>query len=112
MNLAIKARRLTDAYELAFDRAATEISDALLAGESIKCGKHTASLKDCAEYVYTRPEADEKLAELLTGKITADQYKAWALLKLNDYASDMAVDKADEAVADEIDEAEYAQEDR
>lgn len=112
MNLAIKARRLTDAYELAFDRAVTEISDALLAGESIKCGQFTASLKDCAEYVNTRPEADKKMGDLLTRRITADQYEAWARLKQYDYACDMAVHKADEDLADEADYAEYLRGDR
>lgn len=112
MNLAIKARRVTDAYEVAFDRACTEVTDAILADESIKCGPHRASPKDAAETIVCRADFDAKLIALIQGQITAEQFKSYAMTALYDYASDMAVSLADDKLGEEIDHAEYMQGDR
>lgn len=110
-NIAIRTAARFD-YEGAYDRARTEISDALLAGQSIKCGSITADLSDAAEHAFTRLDADQKFAELVTGLITPEQFKAWALCQLHSYADRMATDRAQDMLECSIDAAEYAMGDR
>lgn len=115
MNLHTNTARAVRAgfdYDAAYDAAVEKITAGLLDGQSVKCGPFTASLADCAEYAYTRAETDAKFAELVTGKISAEQFKTWALLKLNGYACDMAVYLADDMLSCEIDYAEYMEGDR
>lgn len=112
MNLAIKARRVTDAYDIAFDRAVNEITDALMDGQPIRCGQFTASPADMAETIVCRADFDAKLIALIQGQITAEQFKSYAMTALYDYASDMAVSLADDKLGEEIDHAEYMQGDR
>lgn len=110
MNLT--ARRATDDYEVAFDRACTEVTDAILANDSIKCGPYRASPTDAAETIVCRADFDAKLIALIQGQITAEQFRSYAVTALYDYASDMAVSLADDKLGEEIDHAEYMEGDR
>ena len=110
-NAARRIRQTFD-YDAAYDAARDKIADALFAGQSVKCGTSTADLADAAEHAYTRTDADRMFAELVTGLITPEQFKAWVLRQVYDYADNMAVDLANDMLSSEIDNAEYMQGDR
>ncbi|HET8729758.1 MAG TPA: hypothetical protein VFM34_01435 [Moraxellaceae bacterium] len=104
-NLAIRTAARFD-YEGAYDRAATEIAEAIAAGQPIKCANYTLDHEDFGEFVATRPEFDCMVSDLAASKISAIDFSRWIARQVDSFADHYAPERAQHMLEDCIDAAE------